>query len=176
MTTLIGLKGPRRCGKDAVFNLLAKHADPVTRVSIGDEIRKEAGAAIGRDVSVFEADKEFYRPLLQWWGQFRRLADKTYWITRLGAQIDSIPSGLVVITDLRGFPDETEFMAARGASIIRIDRATTKTVDDAHPAETLYLSSHEDYVIDNNGSLEGLEDQAVMLLAWLIQREQRAQF
>ena len=85
---IIGISGKKRSGKDTVFklmNAITNHEVRTTRTAFGDQIKKEIADAMDITMADIDADKERFRPLLQWWGaEFRRsYCGDDYWIKKM---------------------------------------------------------------------------------------------
>ena len=68
-----------------------------------------------------------------------------------------------IIPDTR-FPNEAEAIKNRGGKLIRVNRENTNqfVVADTHPSETsLDNYTDWDFIIDNNGTMEELEEKVI---------------
>ena len=66
-----------------------------------------------------------------------------------------------IIPDTR-FPNEAQAIKNRGRKLIRVNRVITSIVEDIHPSETsLDKYTDWDFVIDNNGTREELEEKVI---------------
>ncbi|MCB1711621.1 MAG: hypothetical protein KDH96_03810, partial [Candidatus Riesia sp.] len=66
-----------------------------------------------------------------------------------------------IIPDTR-FPNEAQAIKNRGGKLIRVNRVITSIVEDIHPSETsLDKYTDWDFVIDNNGTREELEEKVI---------------
>jgi hypothetical protein len=108
--------------------------------------------------------KEFYtyRYFLQRLGTeaMRDVMHKNVWINALYSDYKSEISNWI-ITDTR-FPNELEAVKNRGGITIRVNRGDGNTGD--HPSETALDNAEFDYVVDNDGTLEELEQKVREIL------------
>jgi dephospho-CoA kinase len=83
------------------------------------------------------------------------------WINALFVDYTSKKHDKWVISDVR-FPDEAQAIKNRGGIVIKVNRDVS---DDQHKSEkALDGYTDWDYVIDNNGTIEGLIDQVETML------------
>lgn len=126
---IVGLCGYAGVGKDTA----ALNMEGWKRVAFADALKTDlAGVLLTLGVNVFTSDpavKEKIRPLLGAWGAVARSFDQAHWIKRL---TDNIPSGNVVVTDVR-YQNEVAALIACDALVIRIIRPGT---GPANPEET----------------------------------------
>jgi hypothetical protein len=116
------------------------------------------------EAEAFVEDKEILTPrqLLQQLGtEVGRQIHPSAWVNALFVDYTSKNHNKWIISDVR-FPDEAQAIKDRGGSLIKVNRDTD---DDQHESETA-LDGYTgwDYVIDNNGSIEGLVDQVETVL------------
>lgn len=178
---LIGITGFAGAGKDTVGRILTESG--FKRFAFADALRDEVAAALGAGdypmpallsrlaVEAFclaPVDEVHAKPttirmraLLQEWGtEFRRAQDPDYW-SRL---VTEKMAGEVraCITDVR-FPDEAEFVRARGGVVWRVNRPGYGP--SAHASER--LSFDADYAIDNSGDMDHLRGEVAKALGVL---------
>lgn len=163
----IAISGKKHAGKDSLCEALQKvSAIPTVRVGFADALKKECADVCEISVEQLDADKEFYRPFLQWWGMFRRnTKGEDYWVTRALITINSIKdySTLVIISDLR-LANELYVMRELSAHCVRISRPEQHT-EDNHISETALDKVHDwDSIVLNRGTLEDLEKEAREIL------------
>ncbi len=132
---VIALVGKLRAGKDTAFSLLKnQYPSIVYRFSFADQMKKEAGEALGYSEEEFkkilEADKELFRPYLQWYGtDYKQVyqKDRYIWARHLDEVLQKakLPdNAIVVVTDLR-FKHELEILQKNyDTTVIRIERRT----------------------------------------------------
>ena len=158
---IIGISGKKRSGKDTVFSMIdaiTAHEVRTTRTAFGDQIKQEIAESMNITVGDIDADKERFRPLLQWWGaEFRRgYCGDDYWIKKMRlAAATWYARDWLIITDVR-FPNEAELVRELDGVLIRVERDTG--LDDTHDSETaLDDYDHFDFRFKNDGSLDDLE-------------------
>lgn len=101
------------------------------------------------------------RQVLQFVGtDYVRSVQNDYWLHRLDAQLGRHPKALV--TDVR-FPNEAEFLRARGGRIIHIIRIDAETPADTHPSETAEIEA--DLVLGVRTGDLSLPERAAWLIA-----------
>lgn len=165
MFIIIGLTGKKQTGKDTVFNILKRTIKPpnrVLRLAFADAVKDEVACACGVTVKEIEADKDTYRPVLQWWGtEFRRkLKGDKYWIDKVCKKIialtDTNPTylTLLVVTDVR-FQNEADFIKFCNGYIVKVIRPLDN--NDTHKSETELDSIIPNHIIDNSNNLQTLE-------------------
>jgi hypothetical protein len=159
---LIGISGKKRRGKDTVCDILLKLVPGAMRMAFADPLKDEVAAACGVSREFLEQYKANFRQILQGWGtEFRReLYSQTYWIDQTELRLEAAKAAkvpLVIITDVR-FPNEWEFIIAHGGHTIRVFRDSLAADTDTHPSETALDSHTFDWWVDNNHSLEALEE------------------
>lgn len=153
---LIGLIGRKCSGKDTVCEMLEELNGGATRLAFGDTLKEEVAQALGVDLDFINEHKTRLRGLLQHWGtEWRReLCRDTYWIDHLKTKLDASTAGLHIITDVR-FPNEAEFIQARGGLVTRVYRPSLDT-SDTHTSETALDDFQCDAVIWNPSGLAEL--------------------
>lgn len=116
------------------------------------------------EAEAFVEDKEILTPrkLLQELGtDVCRQIHPSAWINALFVDYTSKKHDKWVISDVR-FPDEVQAIKDRGGIVIKVNRDVG---DDQHQSEkALDGYTDWDYVIDNNGTIEGLIDQVETML------------
>jgi len=165
---LIGISGKKGSGKDTVAlfirELYPAHI-PVHIVGFADELKKEMAQSLGVTTSFIETNKQFFRPLLQWWGDYRKkFASDQYWIIQLSKHVMMLPNSidtLCVIKDVR-FKNEYDFIRETGGIMIRVVR--DDVMKDAHASENDLDSTPFKYVLSNNGTLPELKREVSKLL------------
>jgi hypothetical protein len=109
------------------------------------------------------------RYILQYIGTdlFRNHFHSDIWITIIEYKLQLYPN--IVITDCR-FPNEINLLKNYGAKFIKITRGLSpnwfilyesnqiEQPTDIHPSEYMWIKTKFDYLIDNNGSIQDLED------------------
>lgn len=164
---IVAISGKKRAGKDELAKLMSQKCNGKTvRIAFADELKIEVAHICGVTVSFIENNKEFFRPILQWWGSFKRKTiNQNYWVDKALAKINSeIDAGInvIFIPDLR-FRNEAKTLKEVGSVLIRIARP--EQICDEHESET-ELDDYKgfDEIILNRGTLSDLEHEAVGLL------------
>lgn len=151
---IVGLIGHKRSGKDTLFRIIQARYPQAVRVSIADPIREDIARRFETTVAAIEAEKEFWRPVLQWWGEARR----EYWTSKAFLRIHNADTNLVVVTDAR-YPDQFDLIRAQGGIIVRLLRAQNGPAD-MHPSEQNITLAGADVFIMNPG------DETFEAAAW----------
>ena len=193
---LIGISGKKNSGKDTVAELVKKHAlkseweikrfaDPLkdmvclllgcTREQLEDREYKEALLGepwdywFEQNVGPF-GNTTFYgsltpREIMQKMGtEVGRSIHENAWVNAL---FNKYTNQWWIIPDTR-FPNEAEAIKNRGGKLIRVNRNQFVIVD-THPSETsLDDYTDWDFVIDNNGTMEELEEKVIEICKQLI--------
>lgn len=183
-TTIIGLMGKKRSGKDTFAERLVS-AHGYRRVAFADPIR-EALLELNPIVSAEEWQDDLelsnhgvdevrlaelvdrlgwegakanpeVRRLLQEFGVGLRRVDNDLWLNAALRKVDAA-EGPVVITDVR-FPNEFDALAARGATMVRVVRPGTEP-SDQHVSETALDDYEPDVEIYNVRGIKELHDEA----------------
>ena len=108
------------------------------RMSFASTLRQEVAAAIAFPVNahapaqvqgmINRDTKEQFRPLLQWWGQYRRNTEgEDYWVQKLMDRIDSKPSNLILAVDDCRYFNEYDALHERGFKFVRLADGWTPT-------------------------------------------------
>ena len=93
-----------------------------------------------------------------------RAVDSKFWINKLFYFIDRHNFKNIIITDAR-FGDEVAVPVSRGGIHVRIERDHDLVVHGKeHPSETSLDDCDADFIIQNTGTLEDLEDMAKQLI------------
>jgi len=173
---LIGIAGQKRAGKDTtcelITNLLKTHYE-VRRVAFGDEVKREVSKATGVSLEDIEEHKEFFRPLLKFWGtELRRLWFNCpdYWLNfareEILSEVAATPEKpkVFIITDIRN-PNELFFLSEFNfnSASIYIERYK-RDRQDLHSSESSVTKEGCDFAIENVGSLQQLEDKVREIL------------
>lgn len=180
MTTVIGLSGYARSGKDTVgTHLVEQHG--FTRLAFAERLRSAARALdpfvsiplrlairwrvwptvrlshVLRKVGYDEAKKapdvrRTYQRLGTEMGRLTFWED--FWVDLVRREIETNPDGRYVITDCR-FPNEAAMVADLGGQVWRIERFGTGATN-AHPSETALDDWDFDATFINDGTVEDL--------------------
>ena len=159
----IGLTGYSRTGKDEVGRILVSCG--FARVALGDMGKKELDDTVRQrfGFSAFtevDAEKQQIRRILEEWitARFEPLMSEL---------IRILPRNAVNTKILR--PEEAERWRAAGGIIWHVTRPGEgpKTPNEMIELERMWKADLVDRVIENNGTLEQLEDKVVELLSAL---------
>lgn len=166
---IVAISGKQQSGKDTLGQMLRERIPGAIRLAFADALKAELATACGVSVEAIEANKEWYRGGMQWWGEWRRWQDPEYWIQRLVASAgrpENRGAPLLVVTDLR-YMNEYDWVTARGGYRVRIHR--TANHPDTHHSETDLDRHYFDFRIDNAGTRDALASEAdrlVTVLGW----------
>jgi len=161
---IIALSGKKRAGKDTLFGMLRDILGTlrVVRVAFADPLKAEVAAALGVPISEIEARKEYFRVVLQFWGEWRCSQDPLYWVNRMRDRLEALRESetcdLAVITDCRRIK-EVELVRDMGGHVYRI-RSLADNNQDNHVTETELDDFLFDGQIFNTGTLEQLKERA----------------
>lgn len=113
----------------------------------------------GINLDSFEEEDGKLRKLLQFVGTdvFRKV-DEDFWVKTLFSH--DLPKR-VVVSDVR-FQNELDAIETRGGVSVKVSRDTG--IVDTHPSETALDGAEWKYTIDNNGTLEDLEEKVCTLI------------
>lgn len=187
MTTIIGIMGRKRAGKNEFADALARasgRAHSVHSIAFADAIRDIMYAV---DPIIGYEDGEFVRyatvvdeqgyEAAKGYPEFRQFAQRLgteggravfgddVWVDLVMSKIEELPSSaLVLVPDVR-FPNEYEAIKAAGGYVVRVDRPSLVEDEfDAHASETEWLRLEPDTVVRNDGALGDLALKAHVLL------------
>ena len=133
-----------------------------------DDIENTVDQLKIRDDNWYEDKTEITRVILQLYGTdiFRKRVDDNFWVQQMKDRVLASNSDIILITDTR-FPNEIEGMYddSYETVAIRIQRnINTQERIASHASETSLDNWTEwDYVVENNGSLEHLEESAELV-------------
>jgi len=122
---LIGLCGKPRAGKNAVAEIAAELVPGTAIITFSDEIVAECAKLLSVDPATINADKEHYRPFMQWYGyDHKRNADENYWVRKIEAKLDEAEvagAPLAVVCGVRAI-NEWVMVARRGGVVYEVVR------------------------------------------------------
>lgn len=158
---ILGITGYKQSGKDTVLRCI-KQLYPhlkVVRLNFADALKQEVAEACGVTVEHIEANKEKFRPILQWWGtDFRRnMTNTDYWVHKWDLALHQISVDLVVATDVR-FPNEYNIIVEGcNGDVWRVTRQPNTDPHESEAGQQLIETPWP--TIENTGTFAYLEDQ-----------------
>jgi hypothetical protein len=177
---LLGISGYAQAGKDTIADRLCE-VHGFRRVAFADLLRRCAEALdpiVGVDpdgspvtyretleYNGYEASKQLFpefRGILQRLGTDvgRKLLSDNIWVD---ATLASLEDGVdYVVTDAR-FTNEAEAILKEGGMMVRVSRQGTGPIND-HPSETALDHWKFDHIIENDGTIEELNDKVDRLI------------
>jgi hypothetical protein len=183
---IIGICGYAGAGKDETANAILRYAEkigPAARMSFADPMRTML-AALGVPHK-YMVDRELkekpvpgfghsYRHLAQTlgteWG--RKCCGENFWLDAMAAALAKVKVDIVLIPDVR-FPNEAQWLADRGGFLARVSRPGVAPVIP-HESEAHVAAMEPQYELDNSGTLEELQEEAVEVLRRSITARVRA--
>lgn len=157
---IIGVCGLKASGKNEVFNALHARFKGVRHICMSDPIYEEVSELIGVSLPALYSEKEYYRPLLQWWGIHRRRQEPDYWVKLAMLKLKSMKhANVVVFTSVRMWEEVTAIRDV-GGRIWRVVRPSVET-NDSHITEKQQLQFREDVGLHNDTSLSAFHRKVV---------------
>lgn len=168
---IIGIGGLKRHGKNSVAKCISAYYNKLSiqtgHYAFADKLKQEVAEGFNVRLGELEIHKEFWRPILQFWGtEFRRQYQKNdnYWISRLDEEIKmaifdyhSSYKFIPLITDVR-FPNELKYIKENYNGLtIWVNRNAGFDNTDKHASENSLTHADFDLIVDNNGTLEDLQ-------------------
>lgn len=161
MPKIIGISGKKHAGKDTATNaFIATLSDiPIEHMAFADALKDEVCEAVHVTREFLEANKDLFRPILQWWGtEFRRnLHGDGYWINRLAEKVAASKAAVIIITDVRFLNEYAWVDAQSGSTLIRIHRVIGGASQDTHASEVELDHEQFDYTLYNDSIKEVFE-------------------
>lgn len=158
---IIGIGYKKNSGKDTLAECIVKEIQDAFILHFADLLKEEVAEACDVTIEEINANKDIFRPILQWWGtEFRRKYqdNDNYWI---GATEDFLRGPfcsdpkVIIIPDTR-FHNEADWIKSKGGKLIKIVRSGFMSSDN-HSSETaLEFYDKWDMVVTNNGTKEEL--------------------
>jgi len=135
---IIGLCGKPRAGKNAAAEIAAQLVPGTAIINFSDEIVAECavvllsvGETVGEWIEKINADKEHYRPFLQWYGfVHKRREDEEYWVKKIEAKLNAAEAAgapLAVVCGVRAF-NEWVMIKKRGGAVLQVVRGVQEWV------------------------------------------------
>lgn len=175
---IIGLSGYANSGKDEIARIILKLDNSFTVKKFASKVKEIASMLTGYPVEMFEDRLFKSQPLGDEWSKIkgrdtikltardllqkigteaiRNNLHEDAWINALFLEYCH-PYPNWVITDCR-FPNEAAAIKKRGGYMIRVDRKDNYPANE-HDSETALDIWEFDYIINNNGGLEQLQDE-----------------
>jgi len=179
---LIGFTGKARCGKDTAGDYLIKQHN-FTRYGFADPLKRACAEMFGVPIDHFYND-EFKEEVIPFWGYSPRqmaqmlgteggrdLFDKDIWVKRGTRALENAREQNdgergMVLTDVR-FENEATWIRDNGGLLVHVWRNGIQEVS-AHSSEDGVKIEPDDFVIENNDSLEFLYENVDIGLAKLL--------
>ena len=162
---IIVFSGKQFSGKDTVAKVLLEKFKSFKRIGIADAIKLKYSLKTGLSVEEIEKNKPVYRQDLIDLGNWGRAQNPDYWLNSI---IDY--EGNTIVTDIR-MKHELDVFRSHGAFTVRVDakeevrRKRGKLVSGNDTTETELDNIKDwDYVFDNNGSYEDLQNNIPELI------------
>ena len=158
---IIGLCGKPRAGKNAAAEIAAQLIPGTAIINFSDEIVAECavvllsvGETVGEWIEKINADKEHYRPFLQWYGfVHKRREDEEYWVKKIEAKIEAAEAAgapLAVVCGVRAI-NEWVMIVRRGGVVYEVIRGVKEWTPACEHA-------CENQKIPTNGTIKNLSD------------------
>jgi hypothetical protein len=170
---IIGLCGKPRAGKNAAAEIAAALVPGTAIITFSDEIVEECARLLGIDPATINADKEHYRPFMQWYGfDHKRREDEEYWVKKIEAKLDAAahgwapftaPANLAMVSGVRAL-NEWVMIKRRGGVVFEVIGNNGRYGSYAHACENQNIPT--DGTIKNLGSLEELRGE----MEWRVRR------
>jgi len=188
--TLVGIAGKKRHGKDTFGTLLHEELNKlghrVVHRHLAEALKEEAAKFIAPAVKGIQWQgiykemignddrrKEFWRPLMQFWGDLARQQDgRDKWVKALDKSMKKELGGrgfhvFATVNDCR-YSEEIDWIKAEGGMVIRVIRPGA-SVSDEHQTETA-LDNYNgfNFVVVNDGTIEDMRAQASNIAAAIV--------
>ncbi len=162
---IIVFSGKQFSGKDTVAKVLLENFKSFKRIGIADAIKLKYSLKTGLSVEEIEKNKPVYRQDLIDLGNWGRAQNPDYWLNSIIEY-----EGNTIVTDIR-MKHELDVFRSHGAFTVRVDakeevrRKRGKLVSGNDTTETELDNIKDwDYVFDNNGSYEDLQNNIPELI------------
>lgn len=175
---IIGLTGKAGSGKDTSLNILKEYlGENLIHLTFAGPLKEGIAKTFFTDPNIlmdqdlkktycsepYKGQKITWRQVMQQVGDFYRdNFGSDFFVNIMRRQLDEHFSfnTYICITDVR-FDNEAALIKEYGGFIVSIDRDTN--VNDTHKSEQPISNNYIDYHVDNNGSIEHLGQQLIML-------------
>jgi hypothetical protein len=149
---VIGLCGKPKAGKNAVAEITAGLVPGTVILNFSEPIIGECAKLLSVEPEIIEADKEYYRPFMQWYGyDHKRREDEEYWVRKIEAKLDEAEEAgapLAVVCGVRAI-NEWVMIVRRGGVVYEVIRGAQEwTPACEHPCEN--------QKIPTNGTIKNL--------------------
>lgn len=145
--TILQFRSNDQAQDPALFDKLYQYAD---LISVQPHLLQQP---------ITSADKELYRPLLQWLGGYLvKMIDPGVWYDELLRRVKAVEADgvqLAIITGLR-FPGDAERVFQAGGNVIYIERPEVESRYELDPTERERLTIPYQVKISNNGTMADL--------------------
>ena len=162
---IIVFSGKQFSGKDTVAKVLLENFKSFKRIGIADAIKLKYSLKTGLSLEEIEKNKPLYRQDLIDLGNWGRAQNPDYWLNSIIEY-----EGNTIVTDIR-MKHELDVFRSHGAFTVRVDakeevrRKRGKLVSGNDTTETELDNIKDwDYVFDNNGSYEDLQNNIPELI------------
>lgn len=162
---IIVFSGKQFSGKDTVAKVLLENFKSFKRIGIADAIKLKYSLKTGLSVEEIEKNKPVYRQDLIDLGNWGRAQNPDYWLNSIIEY-----EGNTIVTDIR-MKHELDVFRSHGAFTVRVEakeevrRKRGKLVSGNDTTETELDNIKDwDYVFDNNGSYEDLQNNIPELI------------
>ena len=178
---LVAINGYAGAGKDEVGKLFVKHAPTFRVKKFAGKLKEIATILTGIPTIHFESQKFKDSNLSGWDMSVRELLQRLgtesirdglhpkAWVNALMA--DYMMGDNWVITDMR-FQNEYDTIVSYGGYTIQVYRAGVRAINN-HSSEEGITKGCFDYIIDNSGTLEELEEKVKEVVADILEKEKR---
>ena len=172
---LIGITGLAHVGKDTFASYLKKHHNQIEIESFATPIKKIMMNYFGftqeqvYNQTLKETEDAFWnitpRKLMQLIGtdMFRKQFRYDVWVKVFEKKFLNNPNTFFTLADIR-FDNEAQMIIDNGGIIIKIERDCERIQTSCHESEKGINKNLIDITIDNNGTLDDLENSAIELL------------
>jgi len=167
---VIGLAGKKKSGKSTVANYIKSLApNRVHIISYADALKQDVATMCDVTLEFIEQNKDDFRLILQGYGtDYRRKhCGDDYWIKRALMRVFDIsnnhPNAIVIIPDVR-FPNEAQTIHMINGFLFHVNRDTGLDKDEHQSEKSLDTYDVYHGIINNNGTLESLQQSVRNLL------------
>ena len=169
---IIGFTGKLESGKTTAANILIKNikgdAVSIAYADLLKEMLMKAGLCTREEL--YDKKTKFSRMMMQKIGTeiIRKQVSENFWIDAMTKKISKIRNEYgkdinIIIHDVR-FLNEAELVRWFKGTIIRVERDTENNTKSTHLSETEMDEIIPNIVIDNNGTLEDLNNSILTII------------